>query len=175
MNRWKIILHVVYWWLHKDDLGFFLKNKSKALKIFRIFKQVVQNETDLKIHCLRLDNGGEFTSNKSNDYFEEHGIRRHFLIARIPQKNGVIGRNNRTMEEMDRNFLYKSKLNNIFWVQEVHIVVHFFNKGLLGSNNGKTPCELWKGRPTSVNNFRIFGSKCNIKRDDQKLGKFYSG
>jgi len=76
--------------------------KSKASKIFRIFKEVVQNETNLKSHCLRFDNGGEFTSNESNDYFEEHVIRRHFLIAWTPRKNGVIERNNRTVEEMDR-------------------------------------------------------------------------
>jgi hypothetical protein len=42
------------------------------------------------------------------------------------------------------------------------------------SNNDKTPYELWKGRPTNVNHFRVFGSKCYIKREDGRLGKFDS-
>jgi hypothetical protein len=33
---------------------------------------------------------------------------------------------------------------------------------------------LWFGRPTSVKHFRVFGSKCYIKRDDDSLGKFDS-
>ena len=33
---------------------------------------------------------------------------------------------------------------------------------------------MWIGRPTNVKHFRIFGSKCYIKRDDGKIGKFDS-
>jgi hypothetical protein len=33
---------------------------------------------------------------------------------------------------------------------------------------------LWFGRPTSVKHFRVFGSKCYIKRDEDNLGKFDS-
>jgi hypothetical protein len=40
----------------------FLKKKSEAFKHFRIFKEMVENEMDLRIKCLRSDNGGEFTS-----------------------------------------------------------------------------------------------------------------
>ena len=36
------------------------------------------------------------------------------------------------------------------------------------------PYELWKEKPANVKYFRIFGSKCYIKREDQKLGKFES-
>jgi hypothetical protein len=42
----------------------FLKNKSEAFEKFKAFKALVENETDLKIKCLRSDNGGEFTSNE---------------------------------------------------------------------------------------------------------------
>ena len=35
----------------------------------------------------------------------------------------------------------------------------------------KIPYELWFGHSPSVNYFRIFGSKCYIKRDDD-IGKF---
>ena len=39
----------------------FLKEKSEAFEKFKNFKEKVENETNLKIKCLRLDNGGEFT------------------------------------------------------------------------------------------------------------------
>ena len=40
----------------------FLKKKSEAFECFKIYKELVENEIDLKIKCLRSDNGGEFTS-----------------------------------------------------------------------------------------------------------------
>ena len=65
--------------------------KSKASKIFRIFKEVVQNETNLKSHYLRFNNGGEFTSNESNDYFEVWADYYQKLNIAIPE--GQLGCN----------------------------------------------------------------------------------
>ena len=49
----------------------FLKKKSEAFEYFTIFKEMVENEAKLKIKTLRLDNDGEFTSNKLWNYCEE--------------------------------------------------------------------------------------------------------
>jgi hypothetical protein len=45
---------------------------------------------------------------------------------------------------------------------------------MLRNNNDKNPYKLWKGRPTNVKHFRVFGSKCYIKREDGRMGKFDS-
>ena len=37
---------------------YFLKEKSKEFKKFKAFKAHVENETDLKLKCLRSYNGG---------------------------------------------------------------------------------------------------------------------
>jgi hypothetical protein len=79
-----------------------------------------------------------------------------------------------TVQEMARTMLKDSKLGDIFWAQEVHTTVHILNRGMLRSNSDKTPYELWKGRPTNVKHFRVFGSKCYIKREDGRIGKFDS-
>ena len=49
-----------------------------------------------------------------------------------------------------------------------------FNTRLLRNKSDQTPYGLWKGRPTNVKHFRIYGSKCYIKREDNKKGKFDS-
>ena len=66
------------------------------------------------------------------------------------------------------------KLRDIFWTRAVHTTVHIQNKVMFRNNTDKTPYELWKGRPTNVKDFRVFGSKCYIKREDGRIGKFDS-
>jgi hypothetical protein len=66
-------------------------------------------------------------------------------------------------QEMARTMLMDSKLTDIFCTQAVHIAVHIQNRVMLKKNNDKTPYEPWKGKPTNVKHFRIFGSKCYIK------------
>ena len=39
-------------------------------------------------------------------------------------------------------------------------------------NSEKTPYEIWFRRPASIKYFRVFGSKCYIKREYYNLGKF---
>jgi hypothetical protein len=40
----------------------FLKKKSKAFGNFKVFKEMVENDMDSRIKCLRSYNGGEFIS-----------------------------------------------------------------------------------------------------------------
>jgi transposase InsO family protein len=152
----------------------FLRKKSEAFENFKIYKEMVENETDSKIKCLRSDNGGEFTSKEFMDFCSEHGIKRKFSTARTPQQNGVVERKNKTVHEMARTMLMDSKLTDVFWVQVVHTTIHIQNRGMLRSNTDKTPYELWKGRPMNVKHFRVFGRKCYIKREDDRMGKFDS-
>ena len=56
----------------------FLKKKSEAFECFKIYKELVENETDFKIKCLRSDNGGEFTSKLFQQYCDENGIKNNF-------------------------------------------------------------------------------------------------
>jgi transposase InsO family protein len=76
---------------------FFLKNKSEAFENFNIYKEMVETEMDSKIKCLIYDNGGDFTSKEFMEYYNNHGIKRQFFVARTPQQNGVVERKNMTI------------------------------------------------------------------------------
>jgi IS30 family transposase len=104
-----------YFMLLVDDytrmtVVFFLKNKLETFEKFKIYKEMVENEMDSKIKCLRPDNGGEFTEKDFMDYYNIHGIKGKFFISRTPQQNGVVERKNKIVQEMARTMLMDSKL-----------------------------------------------------------------
>lgn len=78
----------------------FLKEKSKALEKFKVFKALVENEIGLKIKCLRSDNGGGFTSNEFINFCEKNGIKRQYSTTRTTHQNDVVERKNRIVQEM---------------------------------------------------------------------------
>jgi hypothetical protein len=108
------------------------------------------------------------------EFCNEHGIKRKFSVAKTPQENGVFERKNIIVQEMAITMLMDSKLIDVFWVEVVHTKIHIQNRGMLRNNSDKNPYERWKGRPTNVNHFRVFGRKCYIKREDGRIGKFDS-
>lgn len=150
----------------------FLKHKSEALERFKAFKNLVENQLERKIKCLRSDRGGEFTSQEFIDYCENNGIKRQFSTARTPQQNGVVERKNRTVQEMARTMLNENKIANRFWKEAVHTAIYIQNRCMLRPHENKTPYEMWFGRKASAKYFKIFGSKCYIKRIEDNLGKF---
>ena len=52
--------------------------------------------------------------------------------------------------------------------------MYILNRGQLKVNKDNTPYELWYGRQASVKYFKVFGSNCYIKRNEDELGKFDS-
>jgi transposase InsO family protein len=52
-----------------------LKSKGKCFSNFQIFKALIEKQVQKQIKILRNDNGGEFTSQKSQAFFELNGIQ----------------------------------------------------------------------------------------------------
>ncbi|CAN4121548.1 unnamed protein product [Withania somnifera] len=63
---------------------YFLKDKSEAFEKFKEFKDMVERELGKKIKCLRIDNGGEYTSKEFTNYLKECNIRRQLTCANTP-------------------------------------------------------------------------------------------
>jgi hypothetical protein len=67
--------------------------------------------------------------------------------------------------------LMDSKLTDVFWTRAMHTTFHIQNRIMLRNNSDKTPYKLWKRIPANVKHFKVFGSKCYIKRKDGRMDK----
>ena len=62
--------------------------------------------------------------------------------------------------------LNEAKLSETFQREVIYIVVYILNREQLRVNSGKTPYEMCYGILTTIKHFKIFGSNCYIKSDD---------
>ena len=150
----------------------FLIEKSEAFAKFKTFKALTENQTGRKVKEIKSDRGGEFSSKQFKEFCDEHGIKKEYTIAGTPQQNGVVERQNRTVQQMARSMTKDKNISQGFWVEAIHTAVHILNKAHLRPNSDKTPYHLWFGRPATIKHFRVFGSKCYIKNNDENLGKY---
>jgi len=81
-------------------------------------------------------------------------------------------RMNKIIQQMVHAMLNDFGTPDTFWGEGVHTALNILTKAHVHVNSYKTPYEIWYGKPPSVNHFKIFGSKCFIKNNDEKIGKF---
>ena len=67
--------------------------------------------------------------------------------------------------------LADNNVSKFVWREYVITIVYAMNRVQVRKDINKTPYELWFGHSPIVKYFRIFGSKCYIKRDGD-IGKF---
>ena len=106
----------------------FLKEKLEAFEKFKIFKNKVENESEVKIKSLRSDRGGEFTSREFNIYYEEHEIERQLSSPYLPKQNGIAKRRNRSIVEVARAMQFENDVPKTFWREVVSKVVYTLNR-----------------------------------------------
>ncbi|KAL0553618.1 hypothetical protein IC582_007518 [Cucumis melo] len=97
-----------YFLLFIDDFSlktwvYFVKEKSEVFGMFKRFKALVEKESGYYIKVLKLDRGGEFTSNEFETFYAENEICRPMTVPFTPQQNGVVEKKNRTILNMVRS------------------------------------------------------------------------
>jgi hypothetical protein len=150
----------------------FLKEKFEAFEKFKVFKARTENQTGKILKVVRYDRGGEFISGDLKEFCDKHRFKREYTIPRNPQQNGVVERHNRSIQQMARSMMNENNIAQTYWVEVIHTAVHILNKAHLRPQCDKTPYELWFGRSDSIKHFKVFGSKCYIKNNDENLGKY---
>ncbi|KAG7594051.1 Integrase catalytic core [Arabidopsis thaliana x Arabidopsis arenosa] len=150
-----------------------LKEKSDASCKFKVFKNMVEKETEEKILTFRTDRGGEFVSAEFNSFCEEFGIKRHLTAPYSPQQNGVVERRNRTMMEMTRSMMKHMHLPNYLWGETIRLTTYLLNRVVTRALKDMTPYECFRGKKPSMDHIRImiFGCIAYAKVDKPHLRK----
>ena len=134
-----------------DDLSrkvwvYFLKNKSEVFETFKKWRAMVETETDLKLKCLRSDNGGEYISRGFREFCAANGIRMEKTIPRTPQQNGLAERMNRTLNEHAKSMRLHAGLLETFRADAVNTAAYLINRGPSVPLEFRIPEEVWSGK-----------------------------
>ncbi|GJS73885.1 retrovirus-related pol polyprotein from transposon TNT 1-94 [Tanacetum coccineum] len=104
-------------------------------------------------------------------YFKEEGIEHQTSIARTPEQNDTVKRQNRTLIEAARTMLSTSKLPLFFWAKAIEIACYTQNRSLIIPRHKKTPYHIINDRKPTLKHLHIFGCRCYITRDGENLDK----
>nr|GEX54753.1 hypothetical protein [Tanacetum cinerariifolium] len=99
------------------------------------------------------------------------GILYQMSIARTPEQNGVVERQNHTLVEAARTMLSAAKVPLFFRAEAIATTCFSQNRSLVIPRHEKTPYHIIIDQKASVKFFHIFGSLCYIVRDGENLDK----
>ena len=137
---------------------YFLRTKDETFDKFCEWKELVENQVDRKIKCLRTYNGLEFCNTKFDRYCKTHGIGRHRTCVYTPQQNGVAERMNRTIMEKVRCLLIEFGLDESFWAEAAATVAYIINRSPASAIDHNVPEELWLNRKPGYKHLKRFCS-----------------
>ncbi|XP_075079879.1 uncharacterized protein LOC142165163 [Nicotiana tabacum] len=115
------------------------KTKDETFEVFVVFVKKIQVKIESKVACIRLDHGTKFDNAKFDEFCNENGITHNFSAPRTPQKNGIVERKNRSLEEMARTMLIDSGIATNFWAEAVNTACYLVNRCMIRSLLKKPP------------------------------------
>jgi transposase InsO family protein len=92
-----------------------MKTEDEVLDRFREFSARVENLIEKKIEVLRLDSGGEYTSDDFSDFCKEAGIEKDSTVPYNPRQNGFVGRKKRSIMEDVEAMIHGQNLPMFLW------------------------------------------------------------
>nr|GEY41003.1 retrovirus-related Pol polyprotein from transposon TNT 1-94 [Tanacetum cinerariifolium] len=149
----------------------FLRSKDETPEVLIDFLRLVQRGLHAQVRTVRTDKGMEFLNKTLHAYFAALGITHQTLVARTPEQNGVVKRQNRTLVEVARTMLSTAKVPLFFWAEIISTTCFTQNRSLVIPRHEKTPYHIINEQKPSVKFFYIFSSLCYIVRDGENLDK----
>ncbi|GJT27521.1 retrovirus-related pol polyprotein from transposon TNT 1-94 [Tanacetum coccineum] len=154
--------------LHMD---LFLRTKDEAPEaIIKCIKNI-QVRLNATVRNVRTDNGTEFVNQTLREFYENVGISHQTSVARTPQQNGVVERQNRTLVEASHTMLIFSKAPLFLWAKAINTSCYTQNRSIIRCRYNKTPYELLQEKKPDVSFFHVFGALCYSTNDNDDLGK----
>nr|GEU71043.1 retrovirus-related Pol polyprotein from transposon TNT 1-94 [Tanacetum cinerariifolium] len=149
----------------------FLASKDEALDFIIRFLKMIQVRLNKPVMNIHTDNGTEFVNQTLRSYYETVGISHETSIARSPQQNGVVERQNRTLVKAARTMLIYAKALLFLWAEAVATACYTQNRSIIRWNHRKTPYELLHNKKLDISYLHVFGALCCPSNDSENLGK----
>ena len=98
---------------------YLISHNSEALDRFKIFKTEVEKQLGKVIKIVRSDRGGEYYGRHGDlgqclghfiEFLQSCGIKSQYTMPGTPEQNGVAERRNRTLMDMVRSMMSRTKL-----------------------------------------------------------------
>ena len=99
---------------------YFLKHKSEVFGLFKVFKDLVENQYGRKLKVLKSDNGGEYFKSEFIQYCADVGIQMQHSIPYTPQQNGVAERKNKSLKEIATCMMEAKALPPKYWAEAIN-------------------------------------------------------
>ncbi|GJS20255.1 retrovirus-related pol polyprotein from transposon TNT 1-94 [Tanacetum coccineum] len=147
------------------------KSKDEAPDFIIKFLKMIQLRLKVPVRRIRTDNGTEFVNQTLREYYEKVGISHETFVARSPQQNGVVERQNHTLIEAARTMLIYAKAPLFLWAEAVATACYTQNRSIIRLHHGKTPYELLHDKLPDLSFFHVFGTLCYPTNDSENLGK----
>nr|GFC42488.1 ribonuclease H-like domain-containing protein [Tanacetum cinerariifolium] len=93
--------------------------KDETPEVLIDFLRLVQRGLQAQLRVVRTDKGTEFVNQILHAYFAAERIQRQTSVARTPEQNGVVKRQNRTLVEAARTMLSAAKVPLFFWAEAI--------------------------------------------------------
>ncbi|GJW95368.1 retrovirus-related pol polyprotein from transposon TNT 1-94 [Tanacetum coccineum] len=149
----------------------FLASKDEAPDFIIKFLKMIQVRLNTPVRNIRTDNGTKFVNQTLRSYYESVGISHETSVARSPQQNGVIERQNHTLVEAARTMLIYAKAPLFLWAEAVATACYTQNRSIIRRRHGKAPYELLHNRKPNQSYLHVFGALCYPNNDSEDLGK----
>nr|GEY42237.1 retrovirus-related Pol polyprotein from transposon 17.6 [Tanacetum cinerariifolium] len=106
-----------------------------------------------------------------HDFYENVSISHQISVARTPQQNDVVERENQTLVEVSRNMLIFLKALLFLWAEAINRAYYTKHRSLIYLRYNKTPYELMHDQKPDLSFFYVFGLLCYPTNDSEDLGK----
>ena len=133
---------------------YLMKHKHETFEMFKLFQNEVENQLGKTIKALRSDRGGEYLSDEFMEHLNNRGIVSQLTPPRTPQHNGVSERRNRTLLDMVRSMMSRTRLPSSFWGYALLTAARILNM-VPTKKVSKTPYEIWYGKPPCLSYLRV--------------------
>jgi transposase InsO family protein len=147
----------------RESIVYLMKNKSKAFHKYKNYEAIMKWQRNIDIKSFITDGGGEYTSNKFEEYLRDQGTLHKITVHDTPESNGIAERLNRTLVEKTHPMLFESKLPNFLWGYAILHMTYLKNRTYMKSLPDKTPYKMGHHSKPNLNNSFEWGTEVYVK------------